>query len=312
MRFWFTPSTEVPLREQIVQQVRLGILSGELQPGERLPSTRQLARRYGMHANTVSAAFQQLRDEAWVEARHGSGAYVATQAKRGGPAPRAAATPSIETLLLQAASLAGTHGISAEALHAQLDAALQRIHAPLRQVLVEPDAQLARIVQHEIAQATGVHLPHLRMPVADFPARLSRALKGATAIVLPTKAAAACAALPRDQVFPLAIQTVSDALAGELPAQRHYLVAIASAWPPFLEIARVMLTSAGFAAESLVMRDAGQSGWQGGLAIASAVVCDSVTAELLPAGMHVLRFRIVADASLAQLRERTGRGHTTP
>ena len=51
------------------------------------------------------------------------------------------------------------------------------------------------------------------------------------------------------------------------------------------------------------MRDARQSGWQSGLGVAAAIVCDSLTAELLPAGMHVIRFQVVAIASLAQLRD---------
>src|SRR6202020_407508 len=45
MRFWFAHSSEVPIYRQIVTQVVLAILSGDLQPGDRLPSTRELARR---------------------------------------------------------------------------------------------------------------------------------------------------------------------------------------------------------------------------------------------------------------------------
>jgi GntR family transcriptional regulator len=63
MRFWFIHSGEVTIREQIVTQIRLGILSAELSPGERLPSTRELARRFSLHANTVSAAYRQHDDD---------------------------------------------------------------------------------------------------------------------------------------------------------------------------------------------------------------------------------------------------------
>lgn len=73
---WFVHSNDVSLREQIVQQVSLGVLSGELAPGERLPSIRALARRFRMHANTVSAAYRQLHDQQWVCYRRGSGVYV--------------------------------------------------------------------------------------------------------------------------------------------------------------------------------------------------------------------------------------------
>src|SRR3954470_4695569 len=90
MRFWLARNSEVPIREQLVTQITLGILSGDLEPGRRLPSTRELARRFRVHANTVSAAYKQLEDEGLLESRHGSGVYVtdpatetATSKKRG-------------------------------------------------------------------------------------------------------------------------------------------------------------------------------------------------------------------------------------
>lgn len=76
MRFWLSRHSEVPIRDQLVTQIVLGILSNDLQPGQRLPSTRELARRFRIHANTVSAAYKQLEQERWVELRHGSGIYV--------------------------------------------------------------------------------------------------------------------------------------------------------------------------------------------------------------------------------------------
>lgn len=54
MRLWLNRIGEVSLREQLITQVVLGILCKELRPGERLPSTRELARRFGIHANTAS------------------------------------------------------------------------------------------------------------------------------------------------------------------------------------------------------------------------------------------------------------------
>ena len=76
MRFWLSRRSEVPIREQLVTQIVLGILSDDLQPGRRLPSTREMARRFHVHSNTVSAAYRQLEQERWVEFRRGSGIYV--------------------------------------------------------------------------------------------------------------------------------------------------------------------------------------------------------------------------------------------
>ena len=68
MRFWFEHSSSVSLREQVVAQITLGILSGDLAPGERLPSIRELSRRFDLHANTVSAGYRQLGFGLWPQA----------------------------------------------------------------------------------------------------------------------------------------------------------------------------------------------------------------------------------------------------
>jgi GntR family transcriptional regulator len=76
LRLSFAPGSEVPIYRQLVTQVSLAILSGDLKPGDRLPSTRELARRFRIHPNTVSAGYRELAREGWVEYRHGSGVYI--------------------------------------------------------------------------------------------------------------------------------------------------------------------------------------------------------------------------------------------
>src|SRR5437660_11290489 len=76
MHLWFVRGSDVTIREQLVTQVILGILSDDLAPGQRLPSTRELARRFRLHPNTVSAGYRQLERERWVEFRHGRGVYA--------------------------------------------------------------------------------------------------------------------------------------------------------------------------------------------------------------------------------------------
>src|ERR671933_2150064 len=76
MRLWLSKNSDVPLREQLVRQIMLGVVSDDLKPGQRLPSTRELARRFRIHSNTVSAAYRELAERGWVELRRGSGIYV--------------------------------------------------------------------------------------------------------------------------------------------------------------------------------------------------------------------------------------------
>src|SRR5260370_41209241 len=75
MQLWLSHGSEVSIREQLATQVVLAILSEDLAPGQRLPSTRELARRFHLRPNTISAGDRQLERQRWVEFRHGSGGY---------------------------------------------------------------------------------------------------------------------------------------------------------------------------------------------------------------------------------------------
>ena len=66
----------VSVRDQIKAQLELKILGGDFKAGQRLPSVRALARRLKVHANTVSAAYQQLQDAGHLELKPGSGVFV--------------------------------------------------------------------------------------------------------------------------------------------------------------------------------------------------------------------------------------------
>jgi GntR family transcriptional regulator/MocR family aminotransferase len=70
-------SSSVPLHRQIYQWLRRAILDGQLQPRQKLPSTRTLASSLGVSRNTASNAYEQLQAEGYVERTIGSGTTVA-------------------------------------------------------------------------------------------------------------------------------------------------------------------------------------------------------------------------------------------
>ncbi|MEJ7698491.1 MAG: GntR family transcriptional regulator [Pyrinomonadaceae bacterium] len=76
MKIWLSKNSEVSIREQLVAQISLGIISHDLRAGEKLPSTRELARRFEIHPNTISAAYRELAKQRLVEFKKGSGVYV--------------------------------------------------------------------------------------------------------------------------------------------------------------------------------------------------------------------------------------------
>src|SRR5262245_11995308 len=75
----------VPLRAQLGLQIEVAIVTGQLQPGKKLPSVRELARRLGLHHNTVAAAYGDLTERGLVEARRGSGLYVSKRSRPAAP-----------------------------------------------------------------------------------------------------------------------------------------------------------------------------------------------------------------------------------
>jgi DNA-binding GntR family transcriptional regulator len=72
------PDDPRPPYLQIADALRQAIRNGELSPGAQIPSTNELALRYGVARNTVRSAVRELTDEGLLVARHGSGVFVRT------------------------------------------------------------------------------------------------------------------------------------------------------------------------------------------------------------------------------------------
>lgn len=70
------------LRQQISEAIRSQILNGDLRPGQKLPSVRDLSANLGVHRLTVLKAYEELSLAKLVECRQGSGTYVAVEFPR--------------------------------------------------------------------------------------------------------------------------------------------------------------------------------------------------------------------------------------
>jgi len=75
-RININPRLDTTITQQLKQQVDWFIASGQLQPGDILPSVRQVANHYGININTVRSAYQKLEAEGLVETRQGVGTRV--------------------------------------------------------------------------------------------------------------------------------------------------------------------------------------------------------------------------------------------
>jgi DNA-binding transcriptional regulator YhcF (GntR family) len=264
----------------------------DLAPGQRLPSTRELARRFHLHPNTVSAGYRQLARDRWVEHRRGSGVFVRAN-KPDVPLSSAFALDQMIASLFRSAR---KQGVSLPVLRSRLRQWLE-LQPPDHFLLIEPDQELRRIVAAEMQQA--VNLPVVSCGLQDC----RTSLEGSIVAVLPNRVATVRPALPDGtELLTLGFRSVPSSLGKWLPAPSGYLVGIASKWPDFLKLARTMLNAAGFHPDSLVLRDAREPNWQRGLKQTAAVVCDSVTATELPAGCRAIPFSLLAESSIDELR----------
>ena len=66
----------VPAYRQIVDGLRILLVSGKLAPESELPSVRRMAIDLGVHFNTVAEAYRLLAEEGWLDLRHGRSAKV--------------------------------------------------------------------------------------------------------------------------------------------------------------------------------------------------------------------------------------------
>ena len=72
----FDAGSELPIYRQLFDYFTSRIESGELEGGERLPATRELAGQLGLNRTTVSAAYELLESEGWISGEVGRGSFV--------------------------------------------------------------------------------------------------------------------------------------------------------------------------------------------------------------------------------------------
>lgn len=78
MHILINHSSMIPIYEQVADQVKKSIISGELEQGQVLPSVRALSSQLRISALTVKKSYDRLEDEGFVVTVQGKGTYVAT------------------------------------------------------------------------------------------------------------------------------------------------------------------------------------------------------------------------------------------
>jgi DNA-binding transcriptional regulator YhcF (GntR family) len=294
MRIWISKNSEVPIREQLVTQIVLGIVSNDLKVAERLPSTRELARRYDIHANTVSAAYRELAKRGWVEFRKGSGVYVRTRNEE--PVDSRLA---LDQLIGRFFRNLREDGYSLAEINAGVQRSLS-MQRPDHFLLLEPDPELREILVAEISMAAKVKI---RGAAPEELGGRNNAAGAVPLVLYGHLERYADRIKPETDLLVLHSASVVESMRGQTRPSADALVAIVSRWPEFLRWARTMLVAAGLDPDALSFRDARERSWEKGLRSAAFVITDSLMAPRIPAGCEVKVFRVLAESSLREIRE---------
>lgn len=292
MKIWISKNSEVTVHEQLVTQIKLGIASHDLADGEKLPSTRELARRFSIHQNTVSAAYRELAAEGLVSFRKGSGVFVSGGKER-------LKIQRLDELFSQFFDSATDAGYTKQEIESHLRKVLRA--KPQRGLLViESDTALRDILIEEIRGATGVSANGITFEkFSEKP------------IVNGTRLAAMFDEKEKLQpILPegvtctfLDANSVPSLLSGRTRPSAEDLIAIISGWEKFISFAKLFLLAAKIEPDMFVPRLTNDRDWRKGTDQAALIICDSLTAQQFPNDARVQVFPLIAEASLENLRK---------
>ncbi len=117
MKIIISNSSQAPIYEQIVKQIKNQIINGNLKEGEKLPSIRKLAKELQISVITTKRAYEELEKEGFIDTVSGKGSFVSRQNKE---LLREKKIKIIENKLNEAISEAKTFGISINELKEML------------------------------------------------------------------------------------------------------------------------------------------------------------------------------------------------
>jgi hypothetical protein len=242
---------------------------------------RELARRYKIHSNTVSAAYRDVEALGWLKVRKGSGVYVSDLRP-------AAESSSLDEMVEGFLAETRTRGFSAPDVRKSLARVLGATPAG-RIAVIEPEPELAEILVAELRE-------QVTLPVtAGVPEKLS----GVAAVALMSRAHLLPPGVPHHS---LRMRSVPEYLEGQTRPTHDALVGVASSSPEILRRVRTILATAALDPDALAFRDARKTGWRRGLNSCQFVITDVVTVRRLPAKCAARVFRVLSEDSIAELQ----------
>src|SRR6266550_1731930 len=108
------PKDPTPIYAQLERAIRIAIATARLQPGDQLPTVRQLAVELRVNANTVARVYAELERAGVFETRRGVGSFVRIGAAAARPPDEHARR--LRAFVTRALADAGAHGFTLEDL----------------------------------------------------------------------------------------------------------------------------------------------------------------------------------------------------
>jgi GntR family transcriptional regulator len=151
MQISLSKNSEVPVRQQLAQQIIFLIATGRLRKGQQLPSVRTLARQLKIHYNTVSEAYQDLVFRNWLTRKRGTRLIVGAPLRLSRKQPSPGLDELINETILRARQMGYPLQILRKHVHERL-----LVESPDHILVVEEEAALGAIISREIQEALGL------------------------------------------------------------------------------------------------------------------------------------------------------------
>ena len=106
MWYYVDPHSGVPIYVQLKDQVKKAVASGQLKPGEQMPSVRELALTLTINPNTVAKVYQELEREGIMQTSRGLGTFISQRSWEYGGKQEEALDKALEALMVEVYQLA--------------------------------------------------------------------------------------------------------------------------------------------------------------------------------------------------------------
>src|SRR5262245_39548034 len=294
MKIEINKDSEVTICDQLSEQIAFLIATGELKPGDQLPSVREMALRCRIHANTVSDAYKSLVQRLWIKRHHGKRMVV-----RGPYEPLDSRREDLDDLIDTMIRAAAKHGYTMRDVRKRVRERLW-VAPPDHVLVIEEDPSLRRLLHRELSELLSV--PVAAVPPTDL-SRSDKQHSGSLVVSLPGRVWNLLRVLPRDCPLVLRKPTPVDSeFQTILKLKQPSIIGIASMSTEFLRFARGLLAPALGKQHSLEERliDENSTIDLYGLDL---VFCDTIALPLIKGG-RAIHYRLVSDSAIREICER--------